>query len=413
MGTQDQGKFSQKALAPPSDFACALSTRRAFTGGLASTALAAVAAYTGGAFAADEPAPRAAAGAASGTVSGTASGPTSLQPLGTASVSTSATGGNKLEKRSVAIAVVNQAALVYLPLTVAEQMGFFKAEGLDLEVMEAPSLVRAQQMASTPGGGADIVSGWVENTLALQAKGQSFTAFVLQSRAPQIMLGVSTKSMRGFRSLMDLRGKKIGISAPGTPTHTIAYAALSRSGLRLSEMGFVSVGTPSGAQAALRAGQIDALCYTDPLMTLLEQRGDIRVVVDTRTLRGTEQVCGGEMPSTCLYAPPEWLQKHPNTAQAAANAMVRALKWLQTAGVSDLMKIVPESYFAGDRALYLAAFDRMREAIALDGVLPPDGVAHTLRAMRDADPVLRLETIDLAKSFTNVFAQSAKLRFKV
>ena len=93
--------------------------------------------------------------------------------------------------------------------------------------------------------------------------------------------------------------------------------------------------------------------------------------------------------------------------------MVHALKWLQTAGISDLMKIVPEGYFAGDRALYLAAFARMREAISLDGVIPPEGVNNTLRAMRNADPVLRLDSIDPARCFTNVFAQSAKQRFKV
>jgi NitT/TauT family transport system substrate-binding protein len=401
MGIKQPETITSHAGAPAGDAIGPLSTRRVWAAGVARFAIATAGACAGSVFALDEPTPRAAAGAASGTAPGTASG------------STTGVSNSKLEKRSLTIAVANQAALVYLPLTVAEQLGFFKAEGLDLEVVEAPSLVRAQQMATVVGGGADVVSGWVENTLALQAKGQVFTAFVLQGRAPQIMLGVSTKSMRNFKSLTDLRGKKIGIMAPGTPTHTIAHAALSRAGLRLSDMGFVSVGTSTGAQAALRAGQIDALCYTDPVITHLEQRGELRVVADTRTPRGTEQVCGGEMPSTCLYAPPEWLQKHPNTAQAVANAMVHALKWLQTAGVSDLMKIVPESYFAGDRALYLAAFARMREAIALDGVIPPEGVSNTLRAMRNADPVLRLETIEPAKCFTNLFAQSAKQRFKV
>jgi NitT/TauT family transport system substrate-binding protein len=393
MAIKQQGTKDHCAGAPPCENSAAVSTRRAWVVGAARLAVVAAAACAARAFALDEVTPRAAAGAAS-------------SPATSAQVS-------KLEKRSLTIAVANKAALSYLPLTVAEQMGFFQAEGLDLEVLDVPSLVRAQQMASTAGGGADIVSGWVENTLALQAKGQAFTAFVLQGRAPQIMLGVSTKTMRSFRSLMDLRGKRVGIMAPSTPTHTVAYAALSRAGLRFSDMGFVSVGTPSGAQAALRAGQIDALCYTDPLITQLEQRGELRIVADTRTLRGTEQVCGGEMPSTCLYAPPEWLQKHPNTAQAVANAMVHALKWLQTAGVSDLMKIVPEVYFAGDRALYLAAFARMREAISLDGLIPPEGVSHTLAAMRNADPVLRLDVIDPAKCFTNLFAQSAKLRFKV
>ena len=317
----------------------------------------------------------------------------------------------KVEKRVIQIAVANKAAMTYLPLTIAEQLGYFAAEGLELELQEAPSLVRAQQ--SVAAGTADMVCGWVENTLALQANGPQFTAFVLMGRAPQIALGVSTKTMPAAKGLADLAGKKVGIIAPGTPTHTVAYAALSRAGLRSADMGFVSVGTPAGALAALRSGQIDAICYTDPLITQLEQRGELRVMADTRTMRGTVQACGGEMPASCLYAAPEFMQKHPNTTQAATYAIVHALKWLQTAGVSDLMRTLPESYFAGDRALYLAAFARMRDAIALDGTISADGVRNTLSAMRAAEPLLRAEAIDPVRCFTNTFATKAKQRFKV
>ena len=50
------------------------------------------------------------------------------------------------------------------------------------------------------------------------------------------------------------------------------------------------------------------------------------------------------------------------------DAMVHALKWLQTAGPSDIIKTVPESYFLGDRALYLAAFTLLVLPIALAGL---------------------------------------------
>ncbi len=336
---------------------------------------------------------------------------TSTSALTSTSASAVAGAGLKLEKRAVQMVVYNKAALAYLPLTVAEHLGYFAAEGLELDIQEVPSLVRAQQLASS--GAADMVTGWIENTLALQPKGQLFQAFVLMGRAPQIALGLSPKTMPNAKSLADLAGKKVGIMAPGTPSHTVAHAALSRAGLRLGDMGFVSVGTPAGALAALRAGQIDAISYTDPLITQLEQRGELRVMADTRTLQGTVQACGGEMPASCLYASPEFVQKHPATTQAVAFAVVRALKWLQTAGLSDLLKIVPEVYFAGDRALYLAAFARMREAIAIDGVISPVGVRNTLDAMRSAEPLLRMETIDPAKCFTNVFAIKAKQRFQV
>jgi NitT/TauT family transport system substrate-binding protein len=316
----------------------------------------------------------------------------------------------KLEKKQISIAAPSRSTLPYLPLTVAEQLGFFAAEGLEVEVLEPASLVKAQQMAGS--GGADMVCGWIENTLALQPKGQAFQAFVLLGRAPQVALGVSTKTMPNYTQWGDLRGKRVGIPAPGTPNHTIAHTVLARAGLRLPEMSFVSVGTPAGALAALRSGQVDALSYMDPLITQLEQRSELRVLADTRTVRGTLAACGGEMPAACLYATPEFLQKHPASTQAVTHAIVRALKWLQTAGLSDLMKVVPESYFAGDRALYLASFERMHEAIALDGLIPQVGVRNTLAAMRSVEPALRKETINPDKSFTNVFAQKAKLRFK-
>jgi NitT/TauT family transport system substrate-binding protein len=317
---------------------------------------------------------------------------------------------NKPEKITVTIATPNKAALLYLPLTIAQELGYFKAEGLELQLIESPSMVRAQQMVLA--GEADVVSGWLENILALQPKSQWFQAFVLQGRTPQIALGISTKTMPKYKTLADLRGRRVGIIAPNTPTHTIAHAALESAGLRLGDMNFVSVGPASGAMAALRAGQVDALSYTDPLMTQLEQQGELRIVADTRTVRGNEQICGGEMPSSCLYARPEFLQQYPQTAQAITNAVVQALVWLRTAGWAELMRTVPYSYAAGDRTSYLASFDRMREAIALDGVIPEQGVVNTLNAMRRADPLLRTEAIDPFKSYTNAFAVKAKLQFK-
>ena len=214
------------------------------------------------------------------------------------------------------------------------------------------------------------------------------------------------------RTFEDLRGKKIGVSAPGSSTNMVASLVLSRGGIKPGEVTFVGVGTGVGALTAIRSGQVDALCNSDPVMTMLEQKGDIRVVADTRTLKGTSEVFGGAMPAGCLYAPRVFLEKNPNTAQALANAIVHSLKWLQTAGPSDLMKTVPEAYLLGDRGLYLASFDKVREAIALDGLIPEDGAKVALRALGSFEPTLKADKIDLAKTFTNEFAKKAKAKFK-
>ncbi len=314
------------------------------------------------------------------------------------------------EKSKVSIAVGGKAAFYYLPLTISEQLGYFKAEGLDVEISDFAGGSRALQ--AVVGGSADVVSGAYEHTINLQSKNQFFQAFVLQGRAPQIAMGVSTKAMPSYRSVADLRGKKIGVSAPGSSTNMVANLVLSRAGVKAAEVSYIGVGTAAGALAALRSGQIDAMSNTDPVMTMLEQKGEVKIISDTRTLKGTQEVFGGPMPAGCLYAPMEFVQKHPNTCQALANAIVHGLKWLQTAGPSDIIKTVPEAYLLGDRALYLASFNKVREAISLDGLLPEEGARTAVKALASFEPSVRPDKIDLARTFTNEFARRAKERFK-
>jgi len=316
----------------------------------------------------------------------------------------------KLEKTKIAIAVGGKAGFYYLPLTIAEQLGYFKAEGLDIEISDFAGGARALQ--ALVGGSADVVSGAYEHTINMQSKNQFIQAFVLQGRAPQIAVGVSTKAMPNYRGVADLKGKRIGVSAPGSSTNMVANLILSRAGLKPGDVSFVGVGTSAGALAALRSGQIDAMSNIDPVMTMLEQKGEVKIISDTRTLKGTLEVFGGNMPAACLYTHSEFVQKNPNTCQAMANAIVHSLKWLQTAGPSDIIKTVPESYLLGDRALYLASFNKVREAISLDGMIPEEGARTALKALVSFDPAIKADKIDLAKTYTNEFARKAKERFK-
>ena len=316
----------------------------------------------------------------------------------------------RLEKAKLSIAVGGKAAFYYLPLTISEQLGYFKAEGLDVEISDFAGGARSLQ--ALVGGSADVVAGAYEHTINMQSKNQHIQSVVLMGRAPQIAMGVSTRALPAYRTIADLRGKKIGVSAPGSSTNMVANLVLSRAGVKASEVSYVGVGTSAGALAALRAGQIDAMSNTDPVMTMLEQKGEVKIISDTRTLKGTQEVFGGPMPAACFYTHTEFVQKNPNTCQALANAIVHGLKWLQTAGPSDIIKTVPEGYLLGDRALYLASFNKIREAIALDGILPEEGAKTALRALASFEPSIKPEKIELGKTYTNEFARRAKDKFK-
>jgi NitT/TauT family transport system substrate-binding protein len=314
------------------------------------------------------------------------------------------------EKTHVTIAVGGKSSFYHLPLAITQQLGFFQAEGVEVEIVDSASGARALQ--SVIGGTADLVAGAYEHVINLQARKRFFQCIVLQGRAPQIAMGVSTRNMAHYRHIADLRGRRIGVSTPGSSTNMVASLLLARGGVKNTEVSYVGVGVSAGALAAMRSGEIEAISNIDPVMTMLEQKGDVIIVSDTRTLKGAQELFGGPMPAACLYAPADFVDRHPRTCQALANAMVHGLKWLQTAGPGDIIKTVPESYLLGDRALYLAAFDKMRESISTDGLVPAEGPKTALAALSSFDPSIGADRIDLDRTYTNRFAQRAKERFK-
>lgn len=316
----------------------------------------------------------------------------------------------KPERPKLTLAVGGKAGLYYLPLTIAEQLGYFRAEGLDLDIIDLPSPERATQ--ALLAGKADVASCAYVHTISLQARKQSLQAFVMQGRAPQAAFGVSNRNLPFYQSVADLKGRRIGVPGVEPLSNLLPSLVLSRAGLKPADVSFVDVGTTQTALAALRSGQIDAMSHTDPVMTMLEQKGDVKIISDTRTLKGTLDVYGGPMPAACLQANADFVRRHPNTCQALANGVVHALKWLQTAGPGDIIKTVPEAYLLGDRALYLASFTKVRESISLDGLMPVGGPETALRAVISQDAVVREARIDLGKTYLNTFAQRAKERFK-
>lgn len=312
------------------------------------------------------------------------------------------------EKKEVHIAVGGKASLYYLPLTIAEQLGYFKDEGLSPRISDFSG--GSQALRAVIGGSADVVSGAYEHTLNMQPKGQFLQCFVQQGRAPQIAIGLAAAKAKNYKSPRDLKGLKVGVSAPGSSTHMIVNYFISRDGLKPSDISVIGVGLGATAITALKSGQIDAVSNTDPVMTKLEQDGDVKIIADTRTLKGTEQVLGGPMPAGCLYAPVDFIRKNPRTVQALTNAIVRADKWIHTASPQDVLRTVPESYLLGDKALYLFSFNKVKEAISPDGFISDAGARTALRVIPAFNPEVKAKEIKLELTYTNEFVKNANAK---
>ena len=314
-----------------------------------------------------------------------------------------------LEKPKLTVAVGGKNLLYYLPLTVAEQLGYFKAEGLDVTIVDFAGGSRALQ--AVVGGSADVVSGAFEHTVNMQFKGQRMRAFVLQGAAPQIVLGINPKTMAGYKALADLKGKKIGVTAPGSSTNVMLNFVLAKAGLKPSDVSVIGVGAGNGAVAAMRSGQIDAISNLDPVITLLQRSGDLKIISDTRVVAESEKVFGGPMPAACLYAMQSFIKSHPNTTQALTNAIVRADKWIRNAGAADIIKAVPESFLMGDRAVYIDAFLAAKGALSPDGMIPERGAQTAFKALASVDEQLAAAKLDLNAVYTNDFVKKANAKY--
>jgi NitT/TauT family transport system substrate-binding protein len=313
------------------------------------------------------------------------------------------------EKTKVTVAVGGKSLFYYLPLTIAERQGYFKSEGLDVEILDFPGGARALQ--ALLGGSVDIVSGAYEHTVSQQAKGQNIEALVLQGKYAGIVLGMPKAKAATYKSPADLKGMKIGVTAPGSSTNMFVNILLAKQGLKPDDVAIIGVGATAGAVAIMKKGEIDAISNLDPVIALLEADGTIVPVIDTRTEKGMREVYGGAYAAGCIYAPVEFARKYPNTAQAFVNAMVRALRFIQNSTPDQIVAAVPPEYYT-DRAQYKAALEKNLETYKHDGAISVEAGQNVARDLRSFDPTVAKATIDVAKTFNLSFQQKAASRFR-
>jgi NitT/TauT family transport system substrate-binding protein len=160
---------------------------------------------------------------------------------------------------------------------------------------------------------------------------------------------------------------------------------MAKAGLKPADASYIGVGIGPSALAAIKKGEIDALSNLDPMITKLEQDGDIRIIADKQ----------------------DFIAKNPNTVQALVNAFYKTLKWLEKATPEQIAATVPEEYYLGDKPLYLAAVKANKPAYSLTGLIPAAGMQSAADMLTAFEPELRDANVDLAKTFDDRFVAQA------
>ncbi|TMU99666.1 MULTISPECIES: ABC transporter substrate-binding protein [unclassified Streptomyces] len=295
--------------------------------------------------------------------------------------------------------------VIYMPAMLTQRLGYFKAEGLKVQLLTEPAGVQAT--TSLVAGDVQGVVGFYDHTLDLQVKGKQVQSVVQLAQAPGEVEVVSNKAAGELKSPKDFKGKKLGVTGLGSSTDFLTKYLAVDSGVQTSEFTPVAVGAGQTFISALKQGSIQGGMTTDPTVAQIVDQKIGKVLIDMRTPEGSKQALGGLYPSSSLYMNADWVNGHKETVQKLANAFVKTLKWMSTHSAEDIAAKMPSDYAQGGAKLYAEAIKSTLPMFTKDGVMPADGPATVERVLKAFNPNLKNATVDLKKTYTTEFVKKA------
>jgi len=322
-------------------------------------------------------------------------------------VATSATLGSFAARadEKVSIIVGGYEKQIYLPAKLAEGLGYFKEEGLDVELLNEAAGVDAEN--EMLAGNVQGVVGFYDHCIDLQAKGKFVESVVQFSQAPGEVELVSTKHPE-IKSPADFKGKNLGVTGLGSSTNFLTQFLAVKNGVKLGEFTSVPVGAGGTFIAAMQQDKIQAGMTTEPTISRLLKTGEAAVLVDMRTIENTKAALGGTYPAASLYMQTAWVESHKDTVQKLANAFVKTLKFINTHSAEEIADKMPKDYYAGNKDLYVQGLADGKAMFTPDGRMPADGPETVLKVLSTFSKSLQGKQIDLSKTYTTAFVDAAK-----
>jgi len=239
----------------------------------------------------------------------------------------------------------NPEAESIMTVNVGYDAGLFKKHGLDLQIQDFT------------GGGSRIVQALTANSIDIAIGAGTQMSFVAKG-APMIAICESTTTLPYFsiglpwdspiHTVDELKGKKIGVSNPGTLTDWVAMELARKKGWGPNGVTRVAVGGGIAAStAAFRTHQIDAYVGGTASFLVEAERHVGRLLVPVSDFVD-------KMASGTLYASNHLIETNPDALRAFLAAWIESTNFVlanKEATVKSWMKVTgfPESV---ERQLY-------------------------------------------------------------
>src|SRR5438477_561812 len=242
------------------------------------------------------------------------------------------------------------------PIFSAVEKGFFKEEGLDVELVKCEWANYKDVLAL---GGFDITHHLVMYFLKPIEQGLDvkFTAGIHKG-----CLRVQASSKGNIHTVQDLRGKRMGVPGMGTPPVIFANRVLGANGIDASKEISWRVFPAGELGLAIDKGEVDAVADSEPIGSLLLADGKVRNVADQATdAPYKDEYC------CAVIVNGKYLTANPKGAAAATRALLKGAKWVETNPAAAARLSVEKKYLASNPELNTVAISHLRYVPSVSG----------------------------------------------
>ncbi|MFC5474074.1 ABC transporter substrate-binding protein [Paraherbaspirillum soli] len=310
------------------------------------------------------------------------------------------------DSSKITIMVGGITKMIYLPAKLTEQLGYFKEEGLDVELQSQPAGVDAEN--ELLAGAVQAVVGFYDHSIDLQSKGKEVTTIVIFGQVPGEVEMVSSKAAATIKSMADVKGKTLGVTGLGSSTNFLTQYLAAKQGITSNQYSVLPVGADNTFIVAMKQGRIDAGMTTEPTASQLLKTGEASVLVDMRTVEGTVKALGGLYPASSLYVQRPWLNSHKVEATKLARAFAKTLKFINTHSAAEIADKMPKDYYGNNKAMYVQALQNSLPMFSATGKMPVGGPETVLQVLSGFNPNVKGKHIDLSKTYTDEFVNQVK-----
>jgi NitT/TauT family transport system substrate-binding protein len=310
--------------------------------------------------------------------------------------------GTDVQRTAVRIAPGPKGGVLWLPEMVAEGLGTFREQGIDLTVL--PTTGGNEAAKALMSGDAEFALLAFDHALKNRVQGSDLVVVGFLTKNPGLIMIVQNDLKGQVKSVKDLKGKKVGVSSLGGGTHMAVLSLMKQAGMEEKEIEFVAA--KDKLKEMWESKQIAAAMHVDPQITELVGANKAWILYDLRKTKDTTALYGTEYPLGTLVTRQEILQKNPEMVQRVVNAILSANAYIRSHTPEEVADKVPSEYKT-DPALYETMVAQNMEGLSLTGTVSKESMNTVLQELRQKKVIPADAAIDLSSAVNLSFVEKA------